>query len=316
MFFQEIKIDTEHVQELLATDAEGIKRYAELYAKRKFYVGDIGINRKTLIDWKRSGLFPYPFAGKGWQKFSFLEWVWLECVNEFRHLGVSLEKIKNIKKEIFDFKPADFISDKQQQIEKYEGAIDQKELVISSYTDPGNTDEIKQQLVDQFQFGLFLEVLLNLVVTDQNICIVYNNSDFSSFLLFGPGDKNARKANQEVFANLIDDSFIVVNLRKVVHKLFQKPKLRHNDDFIIDFLLPKEKKIFDHIRNTNAKEITIVFDKNNKPTHIRVNRNQISREILNKVARYLKQGNYQSVTFTTRNGDLVKYEEEDSIRLE
>jgi hypothetical protein len=160
---------------------------------------------------------------------------------------------------------------------------------MSSYNNPDLTDDLKGQLVNQFQFGPFLMILMTLVVTDQNICIVYNNSDFISFLLMGSGDKIARKANEEVFPNLINDSFIVVNLRKVVNKLFQKPKLRHNDDFIIDFLLPKEKIIFDHIRSSNAKEIVISFDQNHEPTHIKVNRNQISKEILNKVARYLKE---------------------------
>ena len=159
-------------------------------------------------------------------------------------------------------------------------------------------------------------MILSLVVTDRNYCIIYNNNDFSDFFLMGSGDEGSRKANQATFAHLADDSFVVLNLRKIVRKLFDKPNLRHNDNFIIDFLSPKEKKIFDEIRTSNAKDIVITFDSNSEPTHIKVNRNQISKETLNKVARYLKKGNYQKVQFTTRDGKLINYEEQDSIKLE
>jgi DNA-binding transcriptional MerR regulator len=315
MFFEEIKTDIVQLQHLLTSDAKGIMKYHELFASRRFYVGDTGINRKTLKAWESAGLLPYLYEGEGWRKFSFLEWVWLECINEFRQLGVSLEKIKEIKKILFDVDADEFFDMLKQELENYDGQVDQKDNIMAAYNHPELTYEIRAQAINELQFSPFLFILYSLILTERNYCIVYNNENYCSFFLMGVGDEMARKVNEEVFPNLTNNSFVALNLRKVTNKIFNKPELRHNDSFIIDFLMPKEKKIFDHIRSSNAKEIIISFNDNNEPTHIKVNRNQISKETLAKVARYLRSGNYQTVEFTTRDGHLIKYEEQDSIRL-
>lgn len=316
MFFQELKIELTDLQKLFSSDANALAKYMELYVTRKFYVGDTGINRKTLKDWESSELFPYKYSEEGWRKFSFTEWVWLECINEFRQLGVSIDKIKELRHILFDLNPEEAISFLKEQIESYDGILDQRETILVAYNHPELTPELKIQLVTELQMSPFLLFIMLIVLTDQNVCIVYNNNNFCSFFIMGTGDEELRIANQDVFSNLINDSFLVVNLKKIINKLFQKPELRHNDGFILDFLNEKEKIILEQIRNTNAKEIIITFNKENTPTHIKVNRNRISKETLNKVARYLKRGNYQTIEFTTRNGQLIKYEEKDIIKLD
>lgn len=316
MFFQELQIDLDQQMKLLATDNTGFYEYMQHYITRKFYIGDIGINRKTLKDWEASALLPYTYKEDGWRKFSFVEWVWLQCIIEFRKLGISIEKIKTVKTTLFDIDPEEAFPFFQNAIGDYEGEIHNKDLVMSSFNHPELTKEMRAKAVEELQLSPFMLYVTMTVVTKQNICIVYNNSDFSSIFVMGTTDDNVRKENQSVFENLINDSFVVINLRKIITDLFQKPDLGNKESFIIDFLSPKEKTILEHIRNSNAKEITISFDKNNEPMHIKVNRNQISKETLSKVARYLKKGNYQTVEFITRNGELVKYEEQDTIRLE
>jgi DNA-binding transcriptional MerR regulator len=315
MFFQELQIDPDDLVKLLATDHDGFYQYMQHYYTRKFYIGDTGINRKTLKDWEASELLPYTYREEGWRKFSFVEWVWLECINEFRKLGVSIEKINTVKKALFEVDPEELFPLFQDAIQTFPGKIDKKESIASTYSHPELTKEIRSQVVQESQMSPFLLFVMATVISKENICIVYNNHDYCSIFVMGTTDDNIRKDNQDVFENLINDSFMVINMRNVINNLFQKTEHR-NESFVIDFLSPKEKKIFDHIRTSNAKEITITFDKNNEPTHIKVNRNQISKETLNKVARYLKRGNYQTVEFTTRDGHLIKYEEQDSIRLE
>jgi DNA-binding transcriptional MerR regulator len=315
MFFQELQIGPDDLLNLLATNSDSFSQYMQHYSARKFYIGDTRINRKTLKDWEAAELLPYAYNEEGWRKFSFTEWVWLECINEFRKLGISIEKINTVKKALFEVDPEELFPFLQNAMQTFPGQIDKREQVLSAYTHPELTKEIRAQAVQELQMSPFLLFTMVTVLTKQNVCIVYNNHDYCSIFVMGTTDDNFRKDNQNVFENLINDSFVVVNLRKVIDSLFQKTEHR-NENFVIDFLSPKEKKIFDHIRSSNAKEITITFDKNNEPTHIKVNRNHISKETLNKVARYLKSGNYQTVEFTTRDGRLIKYEEKDSIRLE
>jgi len=316
MYFKEVKLDFNELLNLLENDSAGLMEYMDRLIARKFYIGDTGINRKTLKDWENNGLLPYEYLEEGWRKFSFIEWVWLECILEFRQLGVSLEKIREIKKQLFDIDPEEVFLYFKQQTEGYKGKIDNKENAIAGYNQPDLTPEMKQQWVQNLQLSPFFIYVVFLLSKEPNLCIAYNNSNFCSFFIMGGVDKSIKKANDTAVTNLVKDSFVVLNLKKVLTKIFQKPELRHNDNFILDFLSPTEKKILDQIRDTNAKEITLTFDRENNPTHIKVNRNQISKETLNKVARYLKKGNYQTIEFTTRDGQLIKYEETDTIKLD
>jgi DNA-binding transcriptional MerR regulator len=316
MFFEEIKIGINDLSRLLAPGAGSVLAYIDLYVSRKFYVGDTGVNRKTLNDWEASGLLPFAYQEEGWRKFSFLEWAWLECIIEFRQLGVSFEKIKEIKNACFTVDADEIISFLKKGVQESKDLIDQKEEILAGYEYATVHPDIKLQFVQRFQMSPFLFTLLYLVLKDPNLCIVYNNNEFCSFFVLGEGGKDFQKVNQRVIQNLVNDSFVTLNLRKIVDKIFQKPGLRHNDDFILEFLSPGEKIIIDEIRNSNAKEITISFDEENVPTYIKVKRNRITEETLNKVARYLKKGNYQNIEFTTRDGQLIQYSEKDIIKLD
>lgn len=317
MFFEEIKISEESLLSIANDSPEKLESYLSKYTERRFYVGDTGILRKTLNAWKNIGLLPYNLSETGWQKFSFIECCWLFCIKELSSLGVSLKKIKEIKNELFN-------SDGQKLkelfiygFENYQGELKEKESLIALYNNSAVTNEMMKELIDHMQLSYFLIVVLSVTIGNQNIYLVYNKSGQMKFLLFGKiPDQKFDNENKENITSMFTESFVGLSLRKIVFDFFNKEDLRHSDGFILDFLHAKEKKIIDHIREKNAKEITIKFNDSNEPTHIRVNRNRISEEIINKVARYLKRGNYQTVEFVTRDGNLIKYEETDNIKLD
>jgi DNA-binding transcriptional MerR regulator len=315
MNFEELNIDFEKMQELLAKDAVGLENYLDRYISRRFYIGNTRINRKTLKDWENNGLLPYIYLEEGWRKFSFLEWVWLECILELRNLGVSLEKIKEIKQRIFDVNPDDVFRYFKERLSAHTGEFDRKDEIIGFYQQELSDDQ-KRQWVESLQISSFFIYLLITVLKDMNLCLAYNNNGFCSFFVMGKVDEDMQASNASIVSNIINESFVVLNLRKIVNTIFEKPDLKNKGDFVIDFLSKNERKIFEEIRSSNAKEIVITFDKESEPTHIRVNRNTISKETLNKVARYLKQGKYQTIEFTTRNGKLIKYGETDVIKLD
>lgn len=308
MFYDLQKMNLKKLLRLVKEDAEGLNNYFELFTTRKFYIGDTGINRKTLKDWEGNDLLPFQYDNEGWRKFSFQEWVWLECIFELRLMGVSIEKIKEIKIELFDNTIDEF----------YQSLKDSLPTFKESYGTPDKMDfrdfekekpsgEFKE-MVTKYQISPFLMVLISIIIENKNICIVYSNSKYFSFLVLGNYGQKIQQLNNEVLQELSNDSFMLLNLRKIVNRLFQKPNLKHNDNFVIDFLSEKEKQILDEIRTTNASEITIKF-KEGLPTHIKVHRNQISKEILNKIARLLKTGSYKDISWKERNGKLIHYSE-------
>ena len=54
-----------------------------------------------IIHWTSEGIIDDLRGGsKSWRRFSIIEIVWLGLINELRELGLSMEKIKNIKKDL------------------------------------------------------------------------------------------------------------------------------------------------------------------------------------------------------------------------
>jgi DNA-binding transcriptional MerR regulator len=314
MYFDEIKIGQSDLEKLVAENATGAESYVSLYSTRRFYIGNTGINRKTLNDWENAELLPFAYNDTGWRKFSFLEWVWLESINEFRQLGVSIDKIKNVKELLFTIDADHLIQLFKDNIETIRGKTSLNDEDIEAINHPEFAMIMKTQF-QEMQFCVFLLLVLRVVTTGENYCLVYTNNDFCSLFVMGTAEKEIKEASQLTISNLISESFVVVNLKKVVNKLLLKPGLRTNDNFILDFLSPKEKTIIDHIRDSNAKEIIISFDNDSNPVQIKVNRNRISSETINKVARYLKKGNFQNISFKTRNGQLISYDETDIIKI-
>ena len=312
MFFKEIKIGYSDFEQLIS-NANATENYIKLYSERKFYIGDTGINRKTLKDWEIAGLLPYECNEEGWRKFSFIEWIWLKCIHEFRKLGVSLDKIREVKQMLFQKDLDDLIQFLKDNIEGYKGKSEFKDKFIAGMNDPELMQEMRNHFFEA-QVSIFLFLVIGVVTSEQNYCLVYSEN-FCTIFILGNVKKEMQAANDGVISNLVNESFLVVNLRKIVTELFQEPDLRHNDNFILDFLSPNEKKIIDHIRKANAKEIVISFDSESNPIQIKVTRNRISRETINKVARYLKKGTFQHISFKTRDGQLITYDETDIIKI-
>lgn len=317
MIFEEIKISEESLIELVNHSPGQLESFIFKYIDRRFYIGDTGILRKTLNAWKNSELLPYNLSETGWQKFSFVECCWLFCIRELSSLGVSLKKIKDIKNELFKAGGEKIRELFIYGFENFEGELKERKELIELYKNPEVTTEMMNQLVENMQLSPFLFIVLSTAISNQNIYLFYDKSGQMKIIKFGKiKEKKLNKENQETITTLFSDSFVGLSFRKIISSFFNKEDLLHNDGFVVDFLQDKEKKIIDQIREKNAKEITIKFNDSNEPTHIRVKRSVITNETINKVARYLKRGNYQAIEFVTRDGKLIKYEETDNIKLD
>ena len=316
MIFQEFDISFDFLMNLLKNSPESLDIYISKYTERRFYIGDTDISRKTFNIWKKTGLLPYKLNNTGWQKISFVENCWLSCIRELGDLGVSLKKTQEIKNVLFnpDVKVLKEIF--IWSLENYDGEIKEREKLLAIYKSPEATDEIVKEVFETFQVSIFFIIVLATLIGNQNIYLLYTKSGTLKLINFGVvPEPNYDRQNREEMESLFKESFIGVSFRKIVTEIFRKEDMRHNDGFIVDFLTPRERKIVDHIRERNAKEITIRFNDTTEPAHLRVTRNRISDETINKLARYLKKGNYQTIEFITRNGELIKYEETDIIKL-
>lgn len=78
------------------------KKYWAMLREKRYKASELGINRRVLSHWRTTGIMDVYDDNPEQTKLSFSGLFWLQITNELRSFGVSLEKISNIKKQMFD----------------------------------------------------------------------------------------------------------------------------------------------------------------------------------------------------------------------
>lgn len=74
--------------------------FIESLRKENFKLSDLGISARILNHWKNNNLLPV-IRGEGWNRFSFLEYIWLKIVISLRDFGFPLQNILKVKEWVF-----------------------------------------------------------------------------------------------------------------------------------------------------------------------------------------------------------------------
>ncbi len=114
----------------------------------------------------------------------------------------------------------------------------------------------------------------------------------------------------------MNTSFSLINLRKIVSEFFANDEIKYDNDYIISFLNPKERKIIDRIKKGGFKRITIHFDKGSRPIKFEgVSEEKIQESTIGQVARLMKKGEYSTIKISQQDGNLVSFEKSELVKL-
>ena len=166
-----------------------IDRVMDAYSERRFYIGDVDIPRKTLNSWKNFGLLPYKLDESGWQKLSFIECCWLLTIKEFSQLGISLNKILIIKKELFPSRSDKLIEVLKLGLKEADIDVVVKERLLSTYDNP-QAKPIFKKLIEKNQYSFFTFFIQGAINEGKNIYLVYNKYDQLQIIFFDSLEEN------------------------------------------------------------------------------------------------------------------------------
>ncbi|MFT3909360.1 MAG: MerR family transcriptional regulator [Ferruginibacter sp.] len=282
--------------------------------ERKFYIGEASISRKNLNHWEKEGLIPYNYKESGWRKFSLVEFAWLRIINELRNLGFSLEKIKVIKGQLFDINIEEYKAFLLKALENFNGEIKNKEDVLKTFKREDIPKATWDYIFEEGQISNFSVLILQILLDNHNLCLVIDEDNNCQFVVLGEYVKEKKQLNQDILNSIINKSFVIINLRKIIHGFFSNEKINNDNDYIIGFLNKKEKEIIEKIREEDLKEVKIRFA-NNKPVLLELTKSINKDEAINKMTRLLKKGEYKDITIKTRDGKLLSYEQTDLIKF-
>jgi DNA-binding transcriptional MerR regulator len=92
-----------HNQNPFISSPPEVLKLVDSFNNQLFSVKNCGLTYRALNHYQSNGVIDnIKNNEKSWRKFSAIELVWIKVIKELRKLGISLEKIRIIKDQIFD----------------------------------------------------------------------------------------------------------------------------------------------------------------------------------------------------------------------
>jgi len=275
--------------------------------ERRFFINQADIPRNILFNWNKEKLLPYDNTETGWQRFSLIEFTWLKILSQLRTFGLSLEKLKNLKTKLFaveiDVYKKFFIN----SLQAYNGEIANKQAVLEVFSQKNIPKKKWTEVFDELQISVFSMLILQILVCNQNLCLVIDEKTNCSFVVLGDPKTASKKQNDELLNDLTNSSFIIINVRKILHDFFGNQKIEYENDYLLAFLNKKEKKIIELVRKDEVKEVKIKFQ-NNEIEIIECVKNENPEIAIHQIGRGFKKGDYKTVILKVRDGKVIHYE--------
>ena len=303
------------VLQLLGENPEQIMSLFTQFSTRYLHIGQLGIERNTFINWEKGGLIPYARGEKGWRKFSFLEAVWIKTLEEMRLLGISTDTIRLVKEALWKEGEESFYNLLLEGFEQSSArgllSPEQREQI------KGVTKEQLQREFSALQISpLMFCVVVSLIRKVSYVLAVNKYEEILLVPLVSAASPDAHESVGRLQAELFSTSCTVINLGAILKELAFHSEVDLSDDVLLSVLSPTEQQIIELVREKQYEEILIQKDGEGEPTHIKVTKRGIDKEVIKKLHAFLKKGEYGSIHFKTRDGQLIQFEQTSVIKLE
>ncbi|MBS1773960.1 MAG: MerR family transcriptional regulator [Bacteroidetes bacterium] len=306
MEIHEINISLETILEIGRENPKALYEIGMAFVERKYYIGDVGINRRILNHWDKKGLLPYAFNELGWRRFSFFEYVWLKCIYKYRELGISLEKIKIIKEALFTLDPSSIIK----QVDEAKGHFkDSEEIAVLARELPDdNKEKGIAAMMEITQFSPFA-IMIYLILFEQiPISIILDEEGKVYPISFRKPQSDVENGNEEAIKELVKRSYTTLNLWRITRDIVYKEKIIESSDEYMMFLSEQEKLLLHNIRSGLYRKVTVKLE-NNKMSHFYLNKKEADERTLKSISNILSKGDYKSIEILAVDGRIVKIDE-------
>ena len=130
----------------------------------------------------------------------------------------------------------------------------------------------------------------------------------------------SNKFGRELGLNNLDDyqrligkeSFAVINMKSIYKEFFSNEKLKQTDHFYFGIVTGKEKELLEYIKSGDYSSISIIIEKSVIKL-VRLTKKD-GEKLMHQIARLLKKGDFKEISFLSRDGRVVRYEEVDIIK--
>lgn len=276
----------------------------------RFTISDLGVTARDATYWDKKEILPtLQTKNTTRRKYTLKQSVWIKLIQQLRAFDVSLNQIKKYKDCILNegIRASDALENEQialivEELTKKAGHHDEYKKLMQ---DPSFLESLKKETIDVFE-----TVILYVIVFKRD----------TSYVVFQEGqcfpycfDKHQYFAeNIENFDCFMKSPHLILSVSQAISQLIQD--WVEKDWFgEVSIVSKEEKEILELLRQDKTKELQI-FKTNNKPERvIQVSKNNI--DAIEDFANHIIGNGYQKITVNTRQGKVVSFKNEVSLKL-
>ncbi len=303
------------VLRLLEADPGEVVRFFELFSHRTIHIKQLGIDRNTFINWEKGGVIPYQREESGWRRFSFLESVWIKTVEELRSLGVAVDTIRGVKELLWPKDASSFGDYIIKGVESSPVISEEKKKEVLAQIQQEGVEGLARIGGEEVQFCTLMLFVITAVVKKVRYCLLINKAGDVSLFPLVPYTEGMNPAIIAAQQALFSSSGTLIHLWPIIEGLALGAHTRLPEEALLQFISSTEQKILELVKEKKYTEVIITKGSDGTPTHIKVKSRELSGDVIKKLHSYLKKGDYQSIGFKTRDGQLIHYEETTNIKL-
>lgn len=255
---------------------------------------DLAISSKTVMYWDNIGLLDIKRAGENdKRRFSFMEYLWIQFVNDLREIGLGQPIIFKLKEYMLSKIELDWIVDVLKAHPEQLGKVKVKKADIDKLLSDTNLGS--DAAISQFM----LLVVMTIVQRRRTSSIVFLDGFTLPWI---SGDGNEHWSQEELYKK-DTEPFVSLPITGLFTKFLCNPKTF--------FALPKlgllnesEQYLMEQVHSGKYSSITINF----KDTRIKSLEMVKKQDVKAKIADVLADASYQNITIKTHQGMVTKIE--------
>lgn len=295
--------------------AEGLNRIAELieYVSEPMFIStDTEISPRTVNHWEKIGLLDNQRSeGQRWRRFSFVEFVWINILQELRKVGLGLDALKALKASLLhpvDIAIArDFLVNEEVREEVLNRASEEEKEEVSQFLQSefwkapsGNTDNQPKDL-HPLTFLISEAVHKKIPVS----LLVFPNGDYLPWVHVPD-----YPLLDVIHESLATHTLISVSVSGIIRE-FLSSELAPSRIGRLHILQPDEEKLLQTLHSGDYQSVKIHF-KDNKMKQLEMVRSQ---EVTRKIVDILSDSSYQNISIKTHNGKITHIENTLKVQL-
>jgi len=293
---------------------EGAFAFIRFLFDKVFTVSGTGIDRRELHKWQKAGLLPFS-KEQGWDKFSFIDLMWLKMIEELRTVKVDMDEIRKLK--VYFFEDRDFL---------------EKGLngTIVNFREQFHNQEVSNKLIDQDGrlrlsveniqelqsggFGIFSAIISASVLFRKQFVVVLEKSEQIRVFELNQFLGNPLKFTDDFLELFSEKSAILINISKILGELSDSTELfsfKDQELMVRESATAILRRLF---RENDIKEISIrLID--NKDVHISVTKDYSYTQLRQKVNELQRKGTFVDMQIKSRNGVIQLFETKELHRF-